>query len=167
MPPVHHLLESVLLFGKNPIVLVSLMALSAASFIVSIIGVPWYVKRLPEDYFSRREQEDLGIERSDRTLWGKLAVVFQNAIGALLVLAGLAMLILPGQGLLTLVVGILMMEFPGKRKLQRRVLAIPAVLKAVNALRKRSGEPPLVVEFDEAVPSVLPPRSERSPRSAH
>jgi len=167
MPPVHHLLESVLLFGKNPVVLVSLMALSAASFIVSIIGVPWYVKRLPEDYFSRREQEDLGIERSDRTFWGKLAVVFQNAMGALLVLAGLAMLILPGQGLLTLVVGILMMEFPGKRKLQRRVLAIPAVLKAVNALRKRSGEPPLVVEFDEAVPSVMPPRSERSPRSAH
>jgi hypothetical protein len=77
------------------------------------------------------------------------------------------MLVLPGQGLLTLIVGVLMMNFPGKRRLQRRVLAIPAVLNAVNALRKRTGEPPLVVESDEAVPSVIPPRSERHPRSAH
>jgi len=156
-----------LAFGKNPVVLVTLMSLSAASFVVSIIGVPWYVKRLPEDYFSRSEQEKFGIERAQRTVWDRLVGFLQNILGAVLILAGLAMLVLPGQGLLTVLVGVLMMDFPGKRRLQRRILAIPAVLRAVNSLRNRSGEPPLVVEFDEAVPSVLPPRSERQPRSAH
>jgi Putative transmembrane protein (PGPGW) len=163
---VSHFFHQALAFGKNPVVLVTLMSLSAASFVVSIIGVPWYVKRLPEDYFSRREQEKLGIERQPRTLWDSTLIVLQNVVGAMLVFAGLAMLILPGQGLLTLLVGVLMMDFPGKRRIQRRVLAIPSVLKAVNTLRQRSGEPPLIVEFDEAVPSVMPPRSER-PRSAH
>src|SRR5262245_34440739 len=134
------------------------MSLSLASFVVSIIGVPWYVKRLPEDFFSRREQHQLGIERQPRTLAESALVVLRNGMGALLVLAGLAMLVLPGQGLLTLLVGVLMMDFPGKRRLQRRLLAIPSVLKTVNALRERSGEPPLVVESREAVPSVMPPR---------
>lgn len=162
-----YLFERVLEFSKHPVVLVSLVSLSAASFVVSIVGVPWYVKRLPEDYFSRREQEEYGIERPERTLGDKVLIMLRNALGAVLVLAGVAMLILPGQGMLTLVVGILMMDFPGKRRLQRRILALPSVLKAVNSLRKRSGEPPLVVEFDEAIPSVIPPRSERRPRSAH
>lgn len=159
--------HKLLAFGENPVVLGTLMALSAVSFLVSVIGVPWYVKRLPEDYFSRREQERFGIERAQRTVLDRLFGALQNVVGALLVLAGLAMLILPGQGLLTLLVGVLMMEFPGKRRLQRRILAIPAVLGAVNSFRKRAGEPPLIVEFDEAVPSVLPPRSERHPHSAH
>lgn len=161
------LFEKVLAFGKNPIVLVGLMSLSAASFLVSVIGVPWYVKRLPEDYFSRREQEALGIGPTPRTLADSALAVLRNALGAVLVLAGLAMLILPGQGMLTLLVGVMMMDFPGKRRLQRRLLAVPSVLTVVNKLRERSGEPPLIVEFDEAVPSIMPPRSERHPRSAH
>jgi hypothetical protein len=164
---VTHLFQQALALGKHPVVLIGLMSLSLTSFIVSIIGVPWYVRRLPEDYFSRREQEELGIERPPHRLANLALVVVKNVVGALLVLAGLAMLVLPGQGLLTLLVGVLMMDFPGKRRLQRRVLAVPSILKAVNALRNRSGEPPLVVEFDEAVPSVMPPRSERHPRSAH
>jgi hypothetical protein len=164
-PPVVHLFEKVLALGKNPALLITLMSLSLASFIVSIVGVPWFVKRLPEDYFSRREQERFGFDAPVRTIGDRVLVILKNAVGAVLVVAGVAMLVLPGQGILTLLVGVFMVDFPGKRRFQRRFLALPVVLKSVNALRERSGEPPLVVEFDEAVPSIIPPRSERPPRS--
>jgi hypothetical protein len=156
-----HLFERALEIGKNPALLVALMGLSLASFIVSVVGVPWYVKRLPEDYFSKSEQEKFGYDAPERTLGSAILSLLKNAVGLLLVLAGVAMLVLPGQGVLTLLVGLFVMDFPGKRKLQRRVLAVPTILRSVNALRKRSGEPPLVVEFDEARPSVMPPRSVR------
>src|SRR5690349_20129528 len=98
------------------------MSLSAASFAVSIIGVPWYVKRLPEDYFSRSEQERFGFDRPKRSIGDVFLMILNNTLGAVLVLAGIAMLVLPGQGLLTLLVGVFMMDFPGKRRLQRRIL---------------------------------------------
>jgi hypothetical protein len=160
-----HLLEHALAIGKNPTVLITLMGLSVTSFVVSIIGVPWYVKRLPEDYFSKREQEKFGFDPPAKSVGERLMTVLKNVVGAVLVLAGIAMLVLPGQGILTLMVGVFVMDFPGKRRFQRRLLAFPVVLENVNKLRERSGEPPLVVEFDEAVPSVMPPRSERHPRS--
>jgi hypothetical protein len=141
------------------------MSLSLASFIVSVIGVPWFVKRLPEDYFSRSEQERFGFDTPVRTFGDRCLMVLRNVVGAVLVVAGVAMLVLPGQGILTLLVGVFMVDFPGKRRFQRRFLALPIVLKSVNALRERTGEPPLIVEFDEAVPSIIPPRSERHPRS--
>jgi hypothetical protein len=162
---VPHVFESVIELGKNPVLLVTLGGLSLASFVVSVVGVPWYVKRLPEDFFSRHEQEKLGFDTPPRTMGDRLLALLRNAIGLVLVIAGIAMLVLPGQGLLTLFVGAFMMDFPGKRRFQRRILAIPAVLKSINALRKRSGEPPLVVESDEARPSIMPPRSERRPQS--
>jgi hypothetical protein len=157
--------ERLIELGKNPVLLVTLGSLSLASFVVSVVGVPWYVKRLPEDFFSKHEQAKFGYDTPARTVTDRLLQIARNAVGFVLVLAGLAMLVLPGQGLLTLFVGAFMMDFPGKRRFQRRVLAVPAVLKSINALRKRSGEPPLVVEFDEARPSIMPPRSERRPRS--
>lgn len=160
-----HVVERVIELGKNPVLLVMLGSVSLASFVVSVVGVPWYVKRLPEDFFSKHEQEKLGYDTPARTVTDRLLAIARNAVGLVLVLAGLAMLVLPGQGLLTLFVGVFMMDFPGKRRFQRRVLAVPAVLKSINALRKRSGQPPLVVEFDEARPSIMPPRSERHPRS--
>jgi hypothetical protein len=163
---VAHLFEKLLELGKNPALLVTLASVSLASFIVSVVGVPWYVKRLPEDFFSKHEQEKFGFETPVRTVTDRLLAISRNTVGLLLVVAGVAMLVLPGQGVLTLLVGVFMMDFPGKRRFQRRLLAIPAVLKSVNALRKRSGEPPLVVEFDEARPSIVPPRSERHPQSA-
>jgi hypothetical protein len=69
--------------------------------------------------------------------------VVRNVLGVLLVLLGVAMLLLPGQGLITLMVGVLLVDFPGKQRLVQRVLGRPKVLKAVNKLRAKRGSPPL------------------------
>lgn len=69
----------------------------------------------------------------------------KNAVGVLLFLAGVAMIVLPGQGLLTMLIGISLLDFPGKRHLERRLVGQPAVLRTINKLREKFGRPPLIV----------------------
>ena len=61
---------------------------------------------------------------------------------------GLRCWYLPGQGLLTLLIGLMLTDFPGKYRLEKRLIAQPGVLKAVNWLRARAGHPPLEPPID-------------------
>jgi hypothetical protein len=112
-------------------------------FVLSVAGIPWFVARVPTDYFSRSELEQMHIAPAPRPLWRIAAGVLKNALGLVLVLAGIAMLFLPGQGLLTIFVGLLLLEFPGKRWLERRLIGWKPIYRAINALRRRAGRPPL------------------------
>ncbi len=75
--------------------------------------------------------------------WFGLAV--KNVLGLVLLLAGIAMLVRPGQGVLTILMGIALLDFPGKRQLERRLIALPTVLRTINKLREKFGRPPLTV----------------------
>jgi hypothetical protein len=55
------------------------------------------------------------------------------------------MLVLPGQGLLTMLIGISLMDFPGKRAIERSIIGRPLILKSINRIRQRFGRPPLMV----------------------
>ena len=125
-------------------VLVALGVGTVVMFVLSIVGVPLFLARLPADYYSRSEQKRFGLEGTNRPLRTLLRIA-KNALGTLLVVLGILMLVLPGQGLLTLLVGIMLIDFPGKYRLERRILSSPRVLRVVNALRKRSGKPPLEI----------------------
>lgn len=136
LPVIHSVLE----WASRPAVLTALFASSGVSLVASVIALPWYLRRLPADYFVDHPALRA---RTSPTLAQAAMLAVRNVIGGLLVLAGVAMLVLPGQGIATIVVGLLMMRFPGKRRLERRVLSIPPVLRAVNAMRLRSGQPEL------------------------
>lgn len=64
-------------------------------------------------------------------------------LGSFLVLAGVVMLFTPGQGVLTLLLGLSLVDFPGKRTLERRIVQRPTVLKLVNHMRAKADRPPL------------------------
>ncbi len=133
--PLHAILQ-------HPALLATIAVVSVLTFVASLLGVPFLLARLPADYFSRSERKTLGIEVPNRPL-RTLAAVGKNALGALLVALGVLMLVLPGQGILTLLVGLLLLDFPGKHRLERRIVGAPRVLRVVNALRKRWNRPPL------------------------
>jgi len=52
----------------------------------------------------------------------------------------------PGQGILTILLGIIMLDIPGMRPLEARIIQRPAVLGAINKLRARFSKPPLEVD---------------------
>lgn len=110
---------------------------SLAGLLLAVAAFPVVLRRLPADWFDR-PPAPVGArlrERPGRTL-GRLA------LGGLLVAAGVAMLALPGQGLLTLAVGLLVLDLPHTRRLAGRLARRPAVARALQALRKRGGAPP-------------------------
>ncbi len=115
--------------------------LSLLALIVTIFGVPWVVTRLPTDYFVRPERV---VWRSsfDAPLLSSAIAVFKNLLGLLLVVLGLIMLVTPGQGIVTLLIGLLLMNFPGKYYLERWLVLRPGVLRGLNWLRHRQGKLP-------------------------
>ena len=70
-------------------------------------------------------------------------MIVKNLAGTLLVVAGLVMLVTPGQGLLALFVGVMLLDVPGKRTLEREILYRPSVLRVINRIRTKAGRPPL------------------------
>lgn len=105
--------------------------------LATLVAVPLVVTRLPADYFSRDTRRE---PRGQRPAWLALLLApAKNAVGFVLVIFGIIMLVTPGQGLLTLLVGLLLMNFPGKFRLERWLVSRPGVLAALNWLRRRTG----------------------------
>ena len=119
---------------SHPAVDWSLGIFSILAALVSVVLVPRFLAKLPTDYL--RDCQPAG----SRSL---LLRVLRNLLGIVLVLLGIAMLVLPGQGLLTLLVGLLLVDFPGKQQLVRRILSRPKVLSLVNKLRAHRNAAPL------------------------
>jgi hypothetical protein len=119
---------------EHPALLWGLGGFSVLAVVGSIVLVPRYLAKLPPDFLTAGDHEQHSLA------WR----VVRNGLGVLLVLLGVAMLLLPGQGLITLMVGVLLVDFPGKQRLVQRVLGRPKVLSAVNKLRVKRGSPPLV-----------------------
>ena len=120
-----------------------LFVLSIATFAGSLIAIPWILVRLPPHYFDERHPR-LWLNNHHLVLRG-LGLGLKNLIGMLFVLAGIAMLVLPGQGLLTMLIGVSLLDFPGKRDLERKIISLPMVLQAINRLRERFGKSSLIV----------------------
>lgn len=81
--------------------LLVLAALSVLAFVASLVGVPYFLTRLPADYFSRRERVSFGIPVGPRSRWRVILRILRNLLGWALLTVGLLMLVLPGQGMLT------------------------------------------------------------------
>lgn len=118
------------------------VAISVVSIFASLVLIPVFITRLPPDYFSHPHRRRLSA--SARHPLARLVLVgAKNLLGAVLVLAGLVMLFTPGQGLITLFVGLMVMNYPGKFALERWLIRRPKVLPTLNWLRARYGQSPL------------------------
>ena len=130
-------------FLLQPAHLTGACVVSALLFVVSLVALPWLVVRIPVDHFSA--------EPSRSSRWpGRFKAhpvwfVLRNLLGVVLLASGIAMVFLPGQGLLTIFAAIFCLDFPGKRALERYIVALPPVIRALNAIRRRAGREPLDV----------------------
>jgi hypothetical protein len=98
---------------------------------------------LPTTYF----RDDTIVQPLRRGGAAAIAIrLVKNAVGIVLIGLGLLLSLpaVPGQGVLTLLVGLLLVDFPGKRRLERKLVSRPGVLEAMNRLRTALGRPPLV-----------------------
>ncbi len=129
-------------FQAHQGVLEVLLGLSIATFVLSLIIIPILVARMPATYFLHREPPP-GSWRSQHAVLRLVMVILKNLFGWLLVAAGIAMLVLPGQGVITILLGFSLVNFPGKRTLEIFIVQQPPVLKTINWMRTKARQLPL------------------------
>jgi len=116
---------------------------SAVLFAAALLATPAVLARIPADYFAHERRPPR--RGAGRAAWVRVALaVGRNALGAVLLVAGAAMLALPGPGLVTLLLGFLLIDAPGKYRAERWLVSRPRVLRAINWVRGRRGRAPLV-----------------------
>lgn len=126
--------------------LITLTVLSVVFFIGTLIAIPFILVRLPANYFDTRVPRPW--MQDHHPILRTAGHVLKNLIGAVFVFTGFLMLFLPGQGLLTMLIGISMLDFPGKRTVEAKLVGHPTVLGAINAMRQKFAKPPLVLAPD-------------------
>lgn len=119
------------------------IAIGLLSLVLTVIALPVIILRLPADYFTRDHRVSAR-SSAGHPLIVSLVRVVKNLFGVALILIGAIMLFVPGQGLLTMLVGVLLTNFPGKYRLERRIVARPSVLRALNRIRRHGNQKPLV-----------------------
>jgi len=130
--------------NQNETLLLWLGGVSVISFFGSLLMLPWLVVRIPPDYFHRHHLF-LDHLRYRHPVLRWTLFTLKNLTGALVLLCGIAMLVLPGQGLLTMMIGLMLLNFPGKFALERWVVTRPGVLRAVNWMRAHYAHAPITL----------------------
>ena len=109
--------------------------------VVSLAVLPIAILRMPAGYFAGPEPPPSRLERLHPVLALTLQIA-RNLLGVVLVLLGILMLVLPGQGILCILVGLGCLDFPGKRRMEQRMVRSRRVQRALDWIRRRGGKPP-------------------------
>ena len=114
-------------------------------FSLSLLSLPWLVAMIPEDYFLSQKRKRAILKNE---VFGTWIVIFilKNSIGLLLITGGVLMLFLPGQGVLTIIAGLIMTDYPGKFELERRIVSNKKILEKLNWLRDKTNQPSLKID---------------------
>ncbi len=111
---------------------------SLVSFIGTFIAIPLILVKIPPDYFLETAEKAGGHPSI-------IALIGRNLLGAVFLVMGIIMLFTPGQGILTMLIGLSLLNFPGKRRLETNLVRRPQVQRAINWLRAKYDKPPLVI----------------------
>jgi len=132
--------------SMNSDLLFLLGSLSLFILIISVFMMVLIISFLPEDYFKSENRNLISsVQNSRYPLLKLLVLITKNFFGVLLLLSGILMLVLPGQGILTIITGLVFMDYPGKYKFERKLLRQKGVINSINWIRSRLSKPSLKV----------------------
>lgn len=122
------------------------VALFVFSLAFSFLSIGVVMVKIPENYFNAEYERDFLPGKPWFVRWS--AAIVKNALGVFLIILGIILSLpgVPGQGILTILLGLIMVDIPGKRPLEAKIIQRPAILSAVNNLRARYKKPPLQMD---------------------
>jgi hypothetical protein len=118
----------------------------AAAFAVTTAIVAFIIVKLPEDYFHSSNERQLWIGQHVALRWA--GIILKNLLGVVIVACGVVMALpgVPGPGLVTILLGIMLLDFPGKRALELKLVRRPQVRRAIDRIRERFDKPPMLLD---------------------
>ncbi len=113
-------------------------------FVITAVVVPWLIVKIPADYFvePRYHRKRFRIKHPVLML---LYLIIKNILGTVFLAIGITMLFLPGPGLATMVLGIILLDLPKKNFLLMKLIRYEPVLRSINWLRHKANEAPLKI----------------------
>jgi hypothetical protein len=119
---------------------------AGVALFTAAIGVAVVVSIPPDHFKSVQPESDSWRHRHPVLRWSML--VIRNALGLLLLALGIVMAVplVPGPGLVFILLGVSLLDFPGKHRVERRLIRVPIVIRFLNDVRARFGRPPLVLD---------------------
>ncbi|MBC7899067.1 MAG: hypothetical protein H7070_03355 [Saprospiraceae bacterium] len=122
------------------------VGLFLVSLTISFVSIAVVLVKIPANYFSSHYHHDFLPNSSWAVRWG--AVILKNILGVALVILGLLLSLpgVPGQGLLTILLGLIMIDIPGKRPIEAKIIKRPTILAAANKLRAKYNREPLILD---------------------
>lgn len=125
-----------------------LMMVSIVGFMASLVLIPWIMLQLPADYFlHEKRKKHLMKKWNNQPLFFIVIIsLLKNIVGILLISSGMIMLFTPGQGILTLIMGIILTDMPYKYKIEQWIIKKTKILHLINRLRKKAKKDPFILE---------------------
>ncbi len=115
---------------------------STVTFFLSLLIIPWIICKLKNDFFLHLH-EHKKMEDQHPVIFILLRIL-RYSFGAILLLSGILMIFLPGQGLLTIILGISLLDFPGKQKAFDGILHLHPVQNGLNWIREKGAKSPFL-----------------------
>ena len=116
---------------------------SIAMFAISLASIPFIVAQIPVDYFTHHGRHRMSQSNHHPVIRLLLAGI-KNLLGAIMLIAGIIMVFAPGQGLLTIFFALLIMNYPGKYRLECWIVRKPMIFDTVNKMRAKQSKEPLL-----------------------
>lgn len=122
------------------------VAIFVISLGVSFLAIAVVLVKIPANYFKADYTHSFMLDKPWYIRWS--VVIIKNLFGAVLIILGILLSLpgVPGQGILTILLGLIMLDIPGKKPLEAKIINRPTVLSAANSLRKRYNKPPLIMD---------------------
>ena len=141
-----YLLET---FGANFIFLIILLTTAAA--IAYFIVISYIIIRMDKEFFLDKNFLTDNISKNThlRPINSSVTYVVKIAkiiFGVFLLVCGIVMLVLPGQGLITMLIGLSLLPFPGKNKLEQNLLSRKSVRSSLNWIRVKANKEPFIFD---------------------
>lgn len=116
------------------------------TFLANIALVSFILIKIPADYFKKNHKTQFWVGTNPALHAAKM--IGKNILGIFLIILGIILSIpgVPGQGLLTILLGVVLVDFPGKRHLERKLLSRQEIVKTIDRLRKKFNKPPLELD---------------------
>lgn len=113
------------------------------TFVVATGVVSFVVVKLPATYFHPDHDREILKDKHPAIRWA--GIIGKNLAGIILIALGVVLSLpgIPGPGLVTILFGVMLVDFPGRRWLEHKIVSRPAVQKTINNLRKRFGKKPI------------------------
>ena len=136
-------MEAFSYFLQNNQIFLYISGLSTIFFLLSLLGLSWLISIIPHNYFVDKKRVSL-IKMKNPFMWLPI-IIIKNSIGLVLILCGILMLILPGQGVLTIITGLIFLDYPGKFRFERSLVRNKLILNSMNWIRRKLDKPDLII----------------------